>query len=310
MNRESSRMNEMNCSEAVLEIPLYCYGEVSSETEERLEQHLAACSACSAELAKQREFLEMLDKREDAGGEALLASCRNELRAAIRNDAEVHGGWAAKLREFWQFHIPFRVPVGAMAMVALGFVAAHYTPEKFGGAQANIGDPMFQNVRSVEPNASGGVQIAVDEVRRHMVTGSLQDPAIRTLLVNAVREESNPGVRVESIGILKNSADSEEVRGALLDALTHDPNPGVRLKALEGLKPWAGNVTVRRTLANVLLRDDNPGVRVQAIDMLTAQRDDAIVGVLQGVVQKEDNTYVREQTTRLLEAMKASVGTY
>ena len=154
------------------------------------------------------------------------------------------------------------------------------------------------------------VHIAVDEVRRRMVTGSLQDPRIQELLLTAVREDSNPGIRVESIGMLKNSTDSEEVRSALLDALTHDPNAVVRLKAIEGLKSYAGNSAVRRTLANVLLKDDNPGVRVQAIDLLTTHHDDSIVGVLQDVVQKEDNNYVRTRCRRLLEEMKASVGTY
>jgi hypothetical protein len=110
--------------------------------------------------------------------------------------------------------------------------------------------------------------------------------------------------------MLRNSTDSEEVRNALLDALSHDPNPGVRLKAIEGLKSWAGNVEVRRTLANVLLKDDNPGVRVQAIDLLTTHHDDSIVGVLQDVVQKEDNNYIRTRSIKLLEEMKASVGTY
>jgi HEAT repeat protein len=82
------------------------------------------------------------------------------------------------------------------------------------------------------------------------------------------------------------------------------------VKALEGLKPWAGQPDVRKTVADVLLRDENPSVRVQAIGVLTAHHDDSIVGVLQDAVQKEDNGYVRAQCQRLLEAMKASVGTY
>ena len=115
---------------------------------------------------------------------------------------------------------------------------------------------------------------------------------------------------MESIGILKRNADSEQVRAALIDRLTRDPNPGVRLKALDGLKSYAGDAVVRHTLADVLLKDDNPGVRVQAIDLLTMHHDDSIVGVLQDAVRKEDNNYVRVRCGRLLEEMKASVGTY
>jgi HEAT repeats len=165
-------------------------------------------------------------------------------------------------------------------------------------------------VKSVEPGESGKVEIAVDEVQRRVVSGTLQDPRIQALLLSAVREETNPGVRVESIGMLKDSADSEVVRKALIDAVSHDPNAGVRLKALEGLKQYAGDAAVRTTLANVLLKDDNAGVRGQAIDLLTVQHDDSIVGVLQDVMRKEDDDYIRARCRKLLEAMRASVGTY
>jgi len=306
----------MSCEDIKRQIPFYCYGELDSDNEERVESHVAECVACHDELARHRAFLELLDGREDArhsdDAASLLVNCRTSLREALAAGRE--GGprrhWLEALRDFANFHIPFKVPVGAIALVALGFFGARYTPEKFGGVKAGMADPMFSSVRSVEPDASGKVQISVDEVRRHVVSGQLHDPRIQELLLSAVREESNPGVRVESIGFLKDSADSEQVRETLLYALTHDPNAGVRLKALEGLKPYAGNLAVRRTLAVVLQKDDNPGVRVQAIDLLTMHHDDSIVGVLQDVVQKEDNNYVRARCSRLLEEMKASVGTY
>jgi hypothetical protein len=219
-------------------------------------------------------------------------------------------GWYGSLMRFSQFHNPLRIPVGAMALVALGWFGARYTPEKFGGMRAGLTEPTFSSVQSVEPGSSGKIQIAVDEVQRRVVSGNLADPRIQELLLSAVREESNPGVRVESIGVLKNSADSEEVRHALIDAVSHDPNAGVRLKALEGLKQYAGDAGVRKTLANVLLKDDNAGVRLQAIDLLTAHHDDSIVGVLQDVMQKEDDKYIRAQCRNLLQTMRASVGTY
>jgi hypothetical protein len=304
----------MNCSEATRQIPLYCYAEVSSEIEEQVEAHVAECTACGAELARHRSFLDVLNERDDISDPAMQAGCRARLRAALQNEAAAPranrgAGWMETLRGFAHLHIPFKVPVGAMALVALGFFGARVTPERFGGVQAGMSEPTFSSVRSVE-DQSGQVHIAVDEVRRRMVSGSLQDPQIQALLVSAVREESNPGVRVESIGMLRNSADSEDVRNALLYALTHDPSAGVRLKAIEGLKSCGGSDAVRRTLANVLLKDDDPSVRVQAIDLLTAYHDDSLVGVLQNVVQKEENNYVRARCSRLLEEMKASVGTY
>jgi hypothetical protein len=305
----------MKCVEVVEQVSFYTYGEVSPEMEERIESHLASCADCTKEFARHRAMFEMLDRREApvrVHESALLAECRMDLRRQLATEASARpaASWLERLRGLTQFHIPMRVPVGAMALFALGWFGARYTPAKFGGIQAGLGQPMFSNVQSVQYGGSGKVQIAVDDVQRRVVTGGLEDPLIQQLLLDAVREESNPGVRVESIGILRNSADSEQIRGALVDALSHDPNAGVRLKALEGLKPYAGDAAVRKTLANVLLRDDNPGVRVQAIDLLTAHHDDSIVGVLQDVMQKEDDGYIRTRTRDLLETMKASVGTY
>jgi len=306
----------MKCAEIVEQFTLYSYGEVSPEVEERIEAHLATCVPCKAEFAKHRSFMEMLDQRDDATDAALLTSCRVEFRQQMAGEAAagkqhaVWAGWLESLRSFSQFHIPFRVPVGALALVAVGFFAARYTPEKFGGIRAGLGQPMFSTVKSIQPGGSGQVEIAVDEVQRRVVSGGLDDPRIQRLLLDAVHEESNPGLRVESIGALQNSVESQEVRQALIDSVTHDPNAGVRLKAIEGLKSYAGDATVRKALANVLLKDDNAGVRVQAIDLLTTHHDDSLVGVLQDVMQKEDDGYIRIRCRDLLQAMKASVGTY
>ncbi|MCU1327897.1 MAG: putative transrane anti-sigma factor [Bryobacterales bacterium] len=302
----------MNCSDVTRDIPLYCYGEVPPAVEEAIESHLAGCPTCTAELARHRAFLSALDDRAEIAAAVLLASCRARLRTAVATELATPkaSNWSEALRNFWRFDIPFRVPVGALALVALGFVGARVTPERFGGMKASLAEPMFSSIRSVEPDASGRVRISVDDISRRQVSGALGDENIQRLLIEAAREENNPGVRVESIGLLKSNVDSEEVRGALLDALTRDPNPGVRLKALEGLRPYAGNVEVRKTLATVLVTDDNAGVRVQAIDLLTTHRDQSIVGALQNALQFEDNTYVRAQCERLLAEMKASVGTY
>jgi hypothetical protein len=110
--------------------------------------------------------------------------------------------------------------------------------------------------------------------------------------------------------ILKARATSIDVRDALLTALRNDPNPGVRFKALDGLKGMASQPEVRKTLSYVLQNDQNPGVRIQAIDLLTQHQDANMVGMLQQVVNKESNDYVRQRCERALQELNASVGTF
>jgi hypothetical protein len=299
----------MNCDSVEKSIPLYFYGELAPEAEENVEAHCAACEKCQLEVEKYRMFSSALNESELEPSLDLLVECRQMLATKIRAAEQV----PEPRENFWQrffngTHINFRVPVGAMALLAIGYFGAKLTPGLLENGLSQAG--MISTVRSVQPDASGRVQISVDDVHRRVVSGDMEDQQIRQLLMTSLHEESNPGVRVESVDLLNRMASSEDVRNALLDRLQNDPNPGVRLKALDGLKQFSSNPGVRKTLSEVLLNDSNPGVRIEVIDLLASHHDDSMVGVLQNLVRKEDNKNVRVRLERALQEMNASVGTF
>lgn len=311
----------MKCDSVLKAIPLYFYGELTADEEDRLEQHLHECPTCARELERQRTLAAMMDRRPAEVPPGLLDDCRADLMAAIQGGAgaverPAAGPWRLFLDALshslsgWN---RYRQPAGAMALLAVGFFAARVTTRPpMGSEQAAVSAPTeqsFATIRSIQPSPSGGVQIAFDETQRRVVSGSMDDQNIRRLLLAASRED-NPAVRVESVDLLKGHADSSQVRDALLNAVAHDPNAGVRLKAVEGLKPLAADPDVRKVLAQVLLADDNPAVRMQVVDLLVEHRDDAIVGVLQDLMQKENNSYVRLKSEKALKEMNASLGTF
>jgi hypothetical protein len=308
----------MTCDSVGKLIPLYFYGELTSDEEDRFEQHLDSCAACTREIEHHRSLVAALDTRQAAVPPRLLEDCRVDLMAAIQGGAPralpapKKGPWTLFLEAmgatFANFG-RFRQPVGALALIALGFFAARFTGSKPPSAAGSPSDDVFATVRSVRPGPSGQVQIAFDETRRRTLSGRPDDQAIQKLLLAAAHEE-NAAVRVESMDLLKERTGSTEVRDALLNAVAHDPNDGVRLKALEGLKPLANDPQVRKTLSQVLLADTNPAVRMQVVDLLVAHRDDSLVGVLQGVVKREDNNYVRQKLEKALKDMNASIGTF
>ena len=316
----------MNCEAVIKAIPLYFYGELSPETEERLEDHLHGCASCQREMERQKSFAALLERRQAQPPASLLAECRQDLmRAVYREDAPGarHSGpdpwrlfreaFAALLHPGIRFHhVNFAQPLAAVILIALGYFSARFTAASPGAASvAGLSpDAVISAIRSVQPGSSGQVQIAVDETRRRTISGRLEDSNIQRLLLAAAREESDPGVRVESVDILRTQGGSAEVRSALLEALTTDPNPGVRLKALDGLRNLTADPEVRKTLAQALLKDTNPGVRIQVIDLLIAHKDSSTVGVLQNLVRSEDNNYVRMRCKNALQEMNASVGTF
>jgi hypothetical protein len=314
----------MTCDSVAKQIPLYFYGELTPDDEDRLEQHLHECASCTREMDRQRAMAAALDSREASAPPVLLEDCRGDLMAAIlggapRQEPRRQSAWSLLLDAILEtLHSVNRVrtPVGALAMIALGFFAARFTgvwsqtvPGPLTAGAVTPNDDVFATVRSVRPDPSGQVQIAFDETRRRVISGRPEDQAIQRLLLAAAHEE-NASVRVESVDLLKERTNTGEVRDAFLNTVVHDPNDAVRLKAIEGLKGLAGDPAVRKTLAQVLMTDNNPAVRMQVVDLLVAHRDDSVVGVFQGLVQREGNHSVRLKLEKALKDMNASIGTF
>jgi anti-sigma factor RsiW len=320
----------MNCDSISKLIPLYYYGELSPEEEDRVEEHTHACAGCAREVERQRTLADALDRRALAPSPFLLEDCRADLMAAIQGGAP---RLEKSTRSAWKLFLEamgaslagldrLRRPVGALALIALGFLAARMTTGLNGGSTSGlpsgsalpatsagfVPDEALSTVRSVRPDPSGHVEIAFDETRRRVVSGRMDDSSIQRLLLAAAHGD-NAAVRVESMDLLQARAGSTEVRDAFINAM-FDTNAGVRLKALEGLKPLVADREVRKTLARVLLSDDNPAIRMQAVDLLVSRRDDSTVRMLQDVVQKEDNNGVRLKVAKALKDMNASVGTF
>jgi len=312
----------MNCDAVCKLIPLYFYGEVTPEEEDQVDQHVHECAACAAELEQQRALAAALDQRQAVIPPALLEECREDLMAAIAGGAPrqarpAKGPWTLFLEAMSDTLAGFgrlRQPVGALLLVLLGYLAARFTGVGGGplsGLTPNNAAILSGNripvVRDVKAAGDGTVQITFD--KRESVTGRLEDRNIQELILAGMREE-DPAVRVESVGLLKGQVDSEDVLGSLINALKSDPNDGVRLKALDALKPMAGRPQVTDALSQVLLADTNPAVRMEAIDLIVARRNDSTVGVLQNLMQREDNPGVRSKASKVLKDWNASIGTF
>lgn len=300
----------MTCESANKQLLLHLYGELGFDEEEALEQHLDACAACRAELNALKCFHRLADGAEMAPPAGLLESCRQELEARLKDEAPAkRPGWWSRFRS-WRPAAPAWKPAAAVALVALGFFSARLTaPSSEGGAHL-ASTPVTSRVRYIEPESSGKVQIVLEETRQRVLTGGLDEAPIRSLLLQAARNREDPGLRVESIDILKSQSASTEVRSALLAALRSDPDSGVRLKALEGLKSFTLDAETRQAVAHTLLTDDNASVRALAVNLLVEGKQQDIVGVLQELLHKENNDYIRERSARALREMRASVETF
>jgi hypothetical protein len=320
---------EMTCTAVREQLPMLLYGELSFDEEERVESHLDVCTTCRTALQREKAVQNAFHAVEIEPSASLLRECREDLHDRLRDEETVPAARMSWWKQFTAMLAQHRAgmvlrPVGALTLIALGFLGARLTPGAFfstggltrGESQAmSLIDPQTSRVRYVEPASGGRVQIVLDETRQRVISGQLDDVKIRSLLLAAAKDPSDPGLREETVDILNTRAQSEDIRDVLIFALRHDQNAGVRLKAMSGLKPFAQEPAVRSALSQVLLSDANPGLRTQAIDLLTegtnATQDRQIIGTLQELLQRgEQQGYVRERSRRVLEAMNASVETY
>lgn len=304
----------MTCDRFREQIPLLLYGELSFDEEEKLEQHLAACPACAAERQRCEKLSALLAEGEAGVSAELLARCRHDLAAALARERSRRGpaAWLRRFREGWATAPPawFR-PVGAAALVALGFFAARLMPEDVAWpGRAAQAQPVVGRVRLIDAAPGGMVRVQYEEIRPRELRGSFHDERIRQLLLAAAADPSDPALRVESIDLLKDRTADAEVRRALIDALRTDDNPAVRLKAIEALRPYAHEPETRTALAQVLLADRNAAVRIAAVDLLANVKEPDVAGAFQQLLHREEDHYIRQRTLKALAEMRASYGTF
>lgn len=290
----------MSCEEIKDQMPLFLYGELSFDEEEIFEGHLSGCESCRRELVRVRNLHDLAAEAAIGPSLPMLAECRRELRSQT-GGAGASARWLPSGRLF-----SWVQPLAAAAMLAIGFFAAKLP---FLNSQPPAGI-IISRVRNIEPDRDGRIQLVVDETRQRVIGGRLDDANIRSLMISASREESDPALRAESVELLKSRCGSNDVREVFLQALQHDNNSGVRLKALEGLRPFASQPEVRKALSHVLVSDDTPAIRAQAIDLLMSSHSGDVVGVLQKLIEKEQDNYIRSRSMNALREMNASAGTF
>jgi len=305
----------MKCEWVKENILLYVYHELADDTRYELEQHVARCADCAAELKATRKFhvtLSSLPVEEPTPN--LLAASRMRLQEALET-SEPGGLWQRLTFDPWVWLRQMRFsPALAAVLLIIGFAGGIGTTYSI--LRPSPGTPAIPTIDQVAPSESSitgirsvvqeagtnKVSIKYDTVSTQQAEGSLNDQKIQQLLLFAARNNYNSGVRMDSVDLLTQKPDNAGVREALIYALRYDSNPGVRLKALEGLGPYVKNdVRVRDTVLEALMNDGNAGVRTQALQSLRPVRADSSVRVvLQSLAQNDKNQYIRSQARTML----------
>jgi anti-sigma factor RsiW len=303
----------MKCEWVKENVLLYVYNELPDDARYELEQHLARCADCTAELKMTSEFhatLSQLPVEEPSPN--LVAASRMRLQEGLET-AEQGRFWHRLIFDpaAWLRQVRF-APALAAAIFIVGFgggIATTYKVVSGNGASIASGpvsapaESSITGIQSISQDpGSNHISIKYNTVSTQEAQGSLNDQRIQQLLLFAARNNYNSGVRMDSVDLLTQEPNNTHVREALMYALRYDSNPGVRLKALDSLGAFVkSDPRVRDVVLEALIQDSNPGVRTDALRLLDPVRADGSVrSVLQELARSDQNQYIRAQARMML----------
>jgi len=307
----------MKCEWVRENIVLQVYGELADDARHELEQHVARCADCVAELKAEQEFHALL--AQDRAADPLLKDPSPNLLAASRMrlqeglETVKQGSFFGRLAfdpANWLLQMKFS-PALAAAILIVGFAsgigsAYKFIPHNQQIVQGPTPAPVQTSVASIDSvtqdPGTNQISIKYKAVSEQEKQGPLNDQEIQQLLLFAARNNYNSGVRVDSVDLLAQRSGDLQVREALMYALQNDTNPGVRLKSLGALGNYVKNDTnVRDAVLRALVNDSNSGVRIEALRLIEpVKADGSVRGVLMALAAKDQSTYIKSQARTML----------
>ena len=304
------------CKENQDRIVLFLYEELTEREQTELESHLQECEVCNDSFEQQKSFHAAL--AEDTGPWNVPSDLLVESRRALANELDrierkpwSRGWW--RLPAFSFVVTPMRL-LEWTTLIAVGLAAGVYLNSsvlRTGSSTSSLasssssvgsGSESVSNLRIINSDATGNVELAGDMVRPMHFRGNIMDESVQQLLVGAMRDGRNPSSRMSAVELLSRQPDNRQVKEALIRALIEDDNLGVRLKALQILKPFANkDKDVQAAFMNALAYDEAAGVRVQAIEALRPlAHDDSVSKTVQEVTKDDDNPYIKLQAIQFV----------
>jgi hypothetical protein len=319
----------MNCELAHERIVAAAYGELPDEQTHELERHMTSCPDCKLEREQLLALKVLVEAHPvEEPGANLVARSRLRLEEAL--DAMPPKHWHERLtqRLMNNFASLQAVPAAASLLLLAGAAAGglggfefaqNRTPRPPAGVQTAIAATVsteqpaapaeIANISSIvrQPN-SEMVEVRYNQVVPQRMQGSLDDPAIRQLLMLASENSTSAGVRDDSVGLMAaecragHECKAAGIRDALMVALRYDKNAGVREKALKGLEPYvAADVRVRDAVLEALMYDADPRIRTSAINILEpVEADTSVRQVLHSVANTDRNSHIRNASMQVL----------
>jgi hypothetical protein len=267
-------------------LQLSLFGELKTEEQSILKEHLSVCEECRSELEDQKNLLELISgKKKSIVDEKVLSAARYQLRGALRSEKlnkNILNSFTDSIS--WFFISPMKSAFAGVALLIFGVIIgslffSRISESQLSGHQNNDNkfallseDISISNVRFIDSDASDGeVEFTFEAARPVRLKGKVSDPQIQSVLTYAMLNERNPGSRLNSINAMDTEIHTQydqEVKEALITVVMSDNNPGVRREALKLMSKFPYDETIKQALLFVIKNDTVSGLRIEALNSI------------------------------------------
>ena len=306
-------------------LQLSLFGELNSEEQQKLKEHLLSCEECRTELEDQKNLLELISgkKKSQVDGKVLSAA-RYQLRGALRIEQSNKNIFGSALDNISQlFTTPIKFAAVSIGMLLIGIflgsqllnnsisddiISQQQNQNQFASSSENIN---ISNLRFIDSDASDGeVEFTFEASRPVHLKGKVNDQQIQSVLTYAMLNERNPGSRLNSINAMDSQQSMDydkDVKNALITVIMTDENPGVRREALKLISKFPYDENVKQAFLYVITNDTVSGLRIEAMNSIIEAANQGYklnneeLNLFRNKFQEDENPYIKLRTRTILQ---------
>jgi len=306
-------------------LQLSLFGELKSEEQLKLREHLLTCEECRVELEDQKNLLELISGKHKANvDEKVLSAARYQLRGALRSERSSNNILNSIADNIFQyFTSPLRFAFAGAVLLLLGVIIGSLflgNPSQSELTDQNAGSNRFasldqsisiSNLRFIDSDAADGeVEFTFEASKPVRLRGNVNDPQIQSVLTYAMLNEQNPGSRLNSINAMDSETPGQydsDVKNALITVVMTDENPGVRREALKLMSKFPYDESVKQTLLYVITSDTVSGLRIEALNSLIEaggkgyKLNQEELNLFRNKLQDDENPYIKLRSKTILQ---------
>jgi hypothetical protein len=301
-------------------LQLYFFDELPQKEKAEVEKHLLECNECKKDLREMERLRVFLSMKKKEVADNLLNEARQELKVRLRQEKR-RQTLVSRIKELF---VPLTslkpaYVLGIIAVFASGILIGSvmfrsgsngYGPELPVAGAGNEAPVKISNVKFIDSDASDGeVEFSFNAVKPVRVKGNINDDKIKSVLMYAMLNEENPGIRLNTVNLINESRPAQvdsEVKTAVIAVAKYDDNPGVRKEAFTFMKKLPFDEDIKSAYLYVLMNDSVSGLRIEAINGLfeASQNGELFtkeeLSVFKEKMQEDENSYIRLRAQTVL----------